>query len=136
MAEIGDDQDIQAGLSTFSAHVNHLKYMMQHADQESLVIIDEPGMGTDPDEGAALAMAVLDSLSRKGTLVAVSTHYNRLKTYGLLNEKAKNTCMEFDTSSNRPTFTLRYGTPGTSYAFEIAHDSHLSFVGFFDLNIL
>jgi DNA mismatch repair protein MutS2 len=123
MAEIGDDQDIQAGLSTFSAHVNHLKYMMQHADQESLVIIDEPRMGTDPDEGAALAMAVLDSLSRKGTLVAVSTHYNRLKTYGLLNEKAKNTCMEFDASSNRPTFTLRYGTPGTSYAFEIAHDS-------------
>ncbi len=123
MAEIGDDQDIQAGLSTFSAHVSHLKYMMENADQESLIIIDEPGMGTDPDEGAALAMAVLDDLSRKGALVTVSTHYNRLKTYGLLNDRARNARMEFDASNNRPTFSLRYGTPGTSYAFEIAHDS-------------
>ncbi|MEE9612077.1 MAG: Smr/MutS family protein, partial [Desulfatiglandales bacterium] len=123
MAEIGDDQDILAGLSTFSAHVMHLKSMMEHADQESLIIIDEPGMGTDPDAGAALAMAVMDELSQKGSLVAVSTHSNRLKTYGLLNEKAKNVCMEFDAATNRPTFTLRYGTPGTSYAFEIARDS-------------
>jgi DNA mismatch repair protein MutS2 len=123
MAEIGDDQDILAGLSTFSAHVKHLKSMMEHSDEESLVIIDEPGMGTDPDAGAALAMAAMDELSQKGSLVAVSTHNNRLKTYGLLNEKAKNVCMEFDASTNRPTFTLRYGTPGTSYAFEIARDS-------------
>ena len=123
MAEIGDDQDIQTGLSTFSAHIGHLKYMMEHADQDSLVIIDEPGMGTDPDEGAALAMSVLDDLSSKGVLVAISTHYNRLKTYGLLNKRAKNACMEFDASTNRPTFSLLYGTPGTSYAFEIASDS-------------
>jgi len=123
MAEIGDDQDIQAGLSTFSAHISHLKYMMEHADQESLVIIDEPGMGTDPDEGAALAMAVLDELSQKGVFVAISTHLNRLKTYGLLHDRAKNARMEFDISTNRPTFSLRYGTPGTSYAFEIADDA-------------
>ncbi len=123
MAEIGDDQDIQAGLSTFSAHIDHLKHMMEHADEKSLVIIDEPGMGTDPDEGAALAMAVLDELSQKGAFVAVSTHLNRLKTYGLLHEKAKNARMEFDTSTNRPTFSLQYGTPGTSYAFEIANDA-------------
>ena len=121
MAEIGDDQDIQAGLSTFSAHIDHLKHMMEHADEASLIIIDEPGMGTDPDEGAALAMAVLDELSQKGAFVAVSTHLNRLKTYGLLNERAKNARMEFDKSTNSPTFILHYGTPGTSYAFEIAH---------------
>jgi DNA mismatch repair protein MutS2 len=123
IAEIGDDQDIQAGLSTFSAHIGHLKHMMKHADEKSLVIIDEPGMGTDPDEGAALAMAVLDELSQKGAFVAVSTHLNRLKTYGLLHERAKNARVEFDTSTNRPTFSLQYGTPGTSYAFEIANDA-------------
>ena len=125
MAEIGDDQDIQAGLSTFSAHIGHLKHMMEHAGEESLIIIDEPGMGTDPDEGAALAMAVLDELSQRGAYVAVSTHLNRLKTYGLLHERAKNARMEFDKSTNRPTFSLRYGTPGTSYAFEIAHGAGL-----------
>jgi DNA mismatch repair protein MutS2 len=96
--------------------------MMECADQESLIIIDEPGMGTDPDEGAALAMALLEDLSRKKALVAVSTHYNRLKTYGLLNERAKNACVEFDESTSRPTFALKYGTPGTSYAFEIARE--------------
>ena len=123
IAEIGDDQDIQAGLSTFSAHIGHLKHMMEHADERSLVIIDEPGMGTDPDEGAALAMSVLDELSQKGAFVVISTHLNRLKTYGLLNERAKNARMEFDTSTNRPTFSLQYGTPGTSYAFEIASNA-------------
>jgi DNA mismatch repair protein MutS2 len=123
LAEIGDDQDIQAGLSTFSAHIGHLKYMMDHAHERSLVIIDEPGMGTDPDEGAALAMAVLDELSQNGAFVVISTHLNRLKTYGLLNKRAKNARMEFDTSTNRPTFSLQYGTPGTSYAFEIAKDA-------------
>jgi DNA mismatch repair protein MutS2 len=123
LAEIGDDQDIQTGLSTFSAHVGHLRNMLKHAHEGSLVIIDEPGMGTDPDEGAALAMAVLDELSQKGAFVVVSTHLNRLKTYGLLNKRAKNARMEFDTSTNRPTFSLQYGTPGTSYAFEIARDA-------------
>ncbi len=123
MAEIGDDQDIQAGLSTFSAHISYLKYMMKVANPESLVIIDEPGMGTDPDEGAALAMALLDELSHKGAFVAVSTHLNRLKTYGILHERVRNARMEFDTSTSRPTFSLQYGTPGTSYAFEMARDA-------------
>jgi DNA mismatch repair protein MutS2 len=123
MAEIGDDQDLQAGLSTFSAHASHLKYMMDHADGESLVLIDEPGMGTDPDEGAALAMSVLDDLTRKNAFVAVSTHLNRLKTYGLLRERARNACMEFDPSTNRALFSLRYGTPGSSRAFAVAHDA-------------
>lgn len=122
LAEIGDDQDIRAGLSTFSAHISHLKYIMENAGQDSLVIIDEPGMGTDPDEGSALAMALLDDLIEKDALVVVSTHYNRLKTYGLLNERAENACMEFDETVNSPTFMLRYGTPGTSYAFEVARN--------------
>jgi DNA mismatch repair protein MutS2 len=120
LAEIGDDQDIQAGKSTFSAHISHLGYMIENADKDSLIIIDEPGMGTDPDEGSALAMAVLDELARKDALIAVSTHYNRLKTYGLLEERAKNACMEYDDVVGRPTFVLRYGAPGTSYAFEVA----------------
>ncbi|MFC1866635.1 endonuclease MutS2 [Thermodesulfobacteriota bacterium] len=122
IAEIGDDQDIQSGLSTFSAHVSHIKYMIEHADHESLIIIDEPGMGTDPDEGAALAMALLDELAHKSSLVAVSTHYNRLKSYGLLEKRAKNACMGFDDAANRPSFSLHYGTPGTSYAFEVAQN--------------
>ncbi len=123
MADIGDDQDIQAGLSTFSAHASHLKHMMEYADEESLVLIDEPGMGTDPDEGAALAMSVLDELTRKDAFVVVSTHLNRLKTYGLLQKRARNACMEFDPSTNRPLFSLKYGTPGTSCAFAVAHDA-------------
>jgi DNA mismatch repair protein MutS2 len=123
MADIGDDQDIQAGLSTFSAHASHLKQMMEWADEESLVLIDEPGMGTDPDEGAALAMSVLDELTRKNAFVVVSTHLNRLKTYGLLQKRARNACMEFDPSTNRALFSLRYGTPGTSCAFAVAHDA-------------
>ncbi|KPK18503.1 MAG: hypothetical protein AMK69_24800 [Nitrospira bacterium SG8_3] len=123
MADIGDDQDIQAGLSTFSAHASHLKDMMEYAGKESLFLIDEPGMGTDPDEGAALAMSVLDELTRKDAFVVVSTHLNRLKTYGLVQERARNACMEFDPSTNQPLFSLRYGTPGTSCAFAVARDA-------------
>ena len=122
MADIGDDQDIQAGLSTFSAHAAHLKYMIEHTNNKSLVIIDEPGMGTDPDEGVALTMAVLDFLSRQGAFVAVSTHLNRLKTYGLLNKQAGNVSVEFDTEKNCPTFKLKYGVPGISHALEVAKD--------------
>jgi len=122
MADIGDDQDIQAGRSTFSAHAAHLKYLTEHADQKSLAIIDEPGMGTDPDEGVALAMAVFDSLCRRGTFVAVSTHLNRLKSYGLLNPRALNAAVEFDSKRNCPTFRLKYGSPGISHALEIARD--------------
>jgi DNA mismatch repair protein MutS2 len=123
MADIGDDQDIQAGLSTFSAHAAHLKYLVEHSDNTSLVIIDEPGMGTDPDEGAALAMAVLDALCREGAFVAVSTHFNRLKTYGLLNPHAVNASVEFDSERKCPTFILKYGSPGISHALEIARDT-------------
>lgn len=122
MADIGDDQDIQAGLSTFSAHIEHLNHIVGHADHRSLVIIDEPGMGTDPDEGAALAMAVMGFLSRQGSFVAISTHLNRLKTYGILNEKVTNACVEFNMEKSRPTFKLRYGSPGISHGLEVAEE--------------
>lgn len=122
MADIGDDQDIQAGLSTFSAHTEHLNHIIGHADHRSLVIIDEPGMGTDPDEGASLAMAVLDFLSQQGAFAAISTHLNRLKSYGVLNEKVTNACVEFDRERRRPTFEIRYGSPGISHGLEIAKE--------------
>jgi DNA mismatch repair protein MutS2 len=122
LAEIGDEQDLESGFSTFSAHATHLGEMVTRANSKSLVILDEPGMGTDPDEGAALAMAVLDHLSKKGAKVGVATHSNRLKTYGLLHEKAVNASVEFDDKSSRPTFRLNYGSPGISHALEIAKE--------------
>jgi len=120
IADIGDDQDIQAGLSTFSAHAGHLGYMVDHARRGSLAIIDEPGLGTDPDEGSALAMAVLDFLFDQGVFTAVSTHSNRLKAYGLLNKGVANASVEFDEERNCPTFELTYGSPGISHALEMA----------------
>ncbi len=120
LAEIGDDQDIQTGESTFSAHAVHLKYLLEHADAKSLVIIDEPGMGTDPDEGAALAMALLEHITDRGAFVAISTHLNRLKTYGLLKKGAITASVEFDRLRKCPTFKLQYGSPGISHALEIA----------------
>jgi DNA mismatch repair protein MutS2 len=122
MADIGDDQDIQAGLSTFSAHAAHLTHILEQAHKKSLVIIDEPGMGTDPDEGVALSMAVLDVLSERGTFAAVSTHSNRLKAYGLSNKRAKNASVEFNDRTGCPTFKLSYGIPGISHALEVARE--------------
>jgi DNA mismatch repair protein MutS2 len=104
-----------------------LKYLIEHADQKSLAIIDEPGMGTDPDEGASLAMAVIDHLSHQDTYVAVSTHLNRLKTYGLLNQRAVNASVEFDTEKHCPTFELRYGSPGISHGLEMARKMGVPF---------
>ncbi len=123
LAEIGDDQDIAAGLSTFSARLEHLKGIVNRAGENSLVILDELGTGTDPDEGTSLAMAVLDYLSDKGSLMAVSTHYQRLKRYSLVNKRAQNASVEFDYEKARPTFKLRTGLPGVSHAIEIARDA-------------
>jgi len=122
MADIGDDQDIQAGQSTFSAHAAHLTHILDQSHKKSLVIIDEPGMGTDPDEGVALSMAVMDVLSERGAFVAASTHSNRLKAYGLSNKRAVNASVEFDVQNNRPTFKLTYGAPGISHALEVARE--------------
>jgi len=122
LAEIGDDQDISAGLSTFSARLEHLKEIIDQADENSLVILDELGTGTDPDEGTSLAMAILDYFSQNGSLSAISTHYQRLKRYGLINKKAQNASVEFDYEKGRPTFRLLTGMPGVSHAIEIAQD--------------
>jgi len=122
LAGIGDDQDISAGLSTFSARLEHLKEIIDQAGENSLVILDELGTGTDPDEGASLAMAILDYFSQKGSLSAISTHYQRLKRYGLINKKAQNASVEFDYEKGHPTFRLLTGMPGVSHAIEIAQD--------------
>ena len=122
LAEIGDDQDISAGLSTFSARLEHLKEIIDQTGENSLVILDELGTGTDPDEGTSLAMAILDYFSQKGSLSAISTHYQRLKRYGLINKKAQNASVEFDYEKGQPTFRLLTGMPGVSHAIEIAQD--------------
>jgi len=122
LAEIGDDQDIAAGLSTFSARLEHLKEIIDQAGENSLVILDELGTGTDPDEGASLAMAILDYFSQNGSLSAISTHYQRLKRYGLINKKAQNASVEFDYEKGQPTFRLLTGMPGVSHAIDIAQD--------------
>jgi len=123
LAEIGDEQDISSGLSTFSARLRNLKEIVDQATENSLVILDELGVGTDPDEGTALAMAILDHLSRQGALCAISTHYQKLKTYGLINKRAQNASVEFDTETGKPTFRLITGMPGVSHAMYIARDA-------------
>jgi len=122
LAEIGDEQDISAGLSTFSARLEHLREIIDLAGEKSLIILDELGAGTDPDEGTSLAMSILDYLSEKGSLGAISTHYQKLKRYGLINKKAQNASVEFDQEKGRPTFRLLTGMPGVSHAIEIARD--------------
>ena len=122
MADIGDEQDMEKGLSTFSAHMQRWVEMMDGADRDSLIIIDEPGVGTDPEEGAALAMSVLDELLSKGCYVAISTHLNRLKLYGMENPKTQSASMEIDEHTHIPTYRLRYGMPGASFGFDMARE--------------
>ena len=122
LAEIGDDQDISVGLSTFSARLEHLKAIIDQADNSSLIILDELGTGTDPNEGTSLAMAILDYFSKQDSLSAISTHYQRLKQYGLINKRAQNASVEFDYKKKQPTFRLLTGMPGVSHAIEIAND--------------
>jgi DNA mismatch repair protein MutS2 len=121
-AEIGDEQDVRAHLSTFSAKVQRLVHMLKQVDNRSLVLLDEIGTGTDPAEGAALALAVLDQFRGRGAFVVVTTHYHLIKAYGMLHQGVENVSVAFDEENSRPTYQLRYGRPGTSNAFEIAAD--------------
>ena len=121
-AEIGDEQDLRAHLSTFSARIQRLAAILGLADHRSLVLLDELGTGTDPAEGAALGLAVLDGLRSRSALVAVTTHYHLIKAYGMVEEGVVNAAVEFDERSGRPTYCLRYGHPGTSNALKIAAD--------------
>ena len=118
--DVGDEQSLQQSLSTFGAHIRRLRYILQKADKSSLVLLDELGAGTDPDEGAAIGQAVLDELCRIGCLGMVTTHLGMLKAYALNHQRVENASVEFDVPTMSPTYHLRIGTPGESHAIAVA----------------
>ena len=119
--DIGDEQSIEEDLSTFSSHVANLQHMLQQAGSGSLILIDEAGTGTDPQEGGALAQAVLEHLTEVGARTIVTTHHGTLKVFAHEVDGVENGSMEFDQETLSPTYRFQAGTPGSSYAFEIAH---------------
>jgi DNA mismatch repair protein MutS2 len=119
-ADIGDEQSIEENLSTFSGHLSRIRKILQAADGDSLVLLDEAGTGTDPAEGGALAMAILDSLRERGARCVLTTHLNLVKGYADLTAGVVNAAVEFDSATLAPTYRLFYGIPGASSAFTIA----------------